>query len=369
MNDQQYGIGQLSDLKPVDAPELPYLPKNPEHYNPGIGLIGCGGISEHHLGVYQKAGYRVLALCDIDEAKARQRAQAFYPNADVYTDAQAVLERDDIEVVDLAVHPPERRAMLSDALKAGKHVLSQKPFVHDLDFGEEMVALAREQKCKLAVNQNGRWAPHFSYIRQAIQQGYLGEVASVHMTVDWDHGWTADTPFNRIKHLILYDFAVHWFDMVSCLLADHSAEQVFARVAHTTTQRPDPPMLAQATLQFDRAQASLAFNGDTRFAQQDRTMIVGAQGTAVSIGPDLLNQQVSLATEKGIATPTLKGHWFENGFHGAMAELLCAIEEDREPYHNAADNLRSLALCFAAVQSAETGQPQIPGSVRQLPKA
>ncbi len=48
-----------------------------------------------------------------------------------------------------------------------------------------------------------------------------------------------------------------------------------------------------------------------------------------------------------------------------MAELLCAIEENREPYNSARDNLKSLALCFAAMKSADTGKPIKVGSVRQ----
>ena len=71
---------------------------------------------------------------------------------------------------------------------------------------------------------------------------------------------------------------------------------------------------------------------------------------------------------EGVARPHLEGTWFEQGFHGAMAELLCAIEEDREPYNGARSNLESLALCFAAVESAHCSQPVVPGTVRQLPE-
>ncbi len=49
-----------------------------------------------------------------------------------------------------------------------------------------------------------------------------------------------------------------------------------------------------------------------------------------------------------------------------MGELLCAIEEGREPSHSAKDNLRSLAVCFAAIASAEEGMPRIPGQVRSI---
>jgi hypothetical protein len=50
-----------------------------------------------------------------------------------------------------------------------------------------------------------------------------------------------------------------------------------------------------------------------------------------------------------------------------MAELLCAIEEGRAPTTNARDNLDSLALCFAAIASAESGRSVAPGEVTVLP--
>jgi len=51
-----------------------------------------------------------------------------------------------------------------------------------------------------------------------------------------------------------------------------------------------------------------------------------------------------------------------------MGELLCAIAEDREPSNSARHNLNSLALCFAALASAETGKPVKPGTVKALKK-
>jgi predicted dehydrogenase len=86
----------------------------------------------------------------------------------------------------------------------------------------------------------------------------------------------------------------------------------------------------------------------------------------MSVGSDLNNQKVTIVTAEGRASPRLVGRWFSDGFHGTMAELLSAIEEDRQPFHSARHNLRSLALCFAAVASAERGQPVVPGTVRKI---
>jgi hypothetical protein len=75
-----------------------------------------------------------------------------------------------------------------------------------------------------------------------------------------------------------------------------------------------------------------------------------------------------LHTAAGQVLPDLEGCWFPDGFHGTMGELLCAIEENREPSNGARNNLRSLELCFAAVASAENRRPVVPGTVRKLPE-
>ncbi|MGA2619350.1 MAG: Gfo/Idh/MocA family oxidoreductase [Thermoguttaceae bacterium] len=355
--------------KPVAAPPLPYQPRDPQHYRPAIGLIACGGITAHHLNAYQQAGYHVAALCDLVPSRARKWKAKFYPDAKVYRDYREVLRRDDIEVVDVATHPAERMPIIEEALRAGKHVLSQKPFVLDLGFGQRMVDLADRQGVRLAVNQNGRWAPHFSYLREAIRAGLLGQVTAAHLSVHWDHNWVKGTAFDQVQHLLLYDFAIHWFDMLTCIFGDLRATRVYASLAHSPQQAARPALLAQALVEYDGAQASLAFDADTHFGPQDRTYVAGTLGSVSSVGPDLKRQTLTLATAAGQATPVLEGHWFDDGFHGTMGELLCAIEEGREPFNGARDNLRSLELCFAAVASAERHKAVTPGSVRVLPGA
>src|SRR5262245_524102 len=141
---------KVPSLPRIAAPQLPYRPRDPKRYRPAIGLVGCGGITKWHLMAYRKAGYDVVALCDIDRARAEKRRDEFYPNAEVTDDFQQVLARDDVDVVDITTHPPERPPLIEAALRAHKHVLSQKPFVLDLDVGERLVDLADEMNVKLA---------------------------------------------------------------------------------------------------------------------------------------------------------------------------------------------------------------------------
>jgi predicted dehydrogenase len=351
----------------VTAPTLPYRPRDPKRYRPGIGLIGCGGITKWHLTAYKKAGYRVLALCDLAIERARERRDEFYPDATATDNVDEVLSREDIEVVDITTHPPQRPPIIEAALRARKHVLSQKPFVLDLDIGHRLADLADEMGVKLAVNQNARWAPHFSYIREAARAGLLGSIDAIHCDVHWDHSWVKGTAFESVRHLILYDFAIHWFDFVRTVMDQAEPRRIYASMARSSTQTIMPALLAQTIIEYESTQVTLIFDGFTQFDRLDRTLVVGSAGAIRSAGPSTDFQRVEMTTAEGIARPRLKGAWFPDGFHGTMAELLSAIAENREPSHSARNNLASLSLCYAAVASAERGEAVRPGTVRQLP--
>ncbi len=345
---------------------IEYLPSDPLKHRPAIGLIGCGAITKEHLAAYRAAGYKVAALCDIDRDAAEMRRKEFYPEALVTTELNQLLSIPEIEVVDIATHVAVRPPLIEAALQAGKHVLSQKPFVLNLSQGQQLVSIAKENNRELAVNQNGRWAPHFCFMRRAIAQGCIGQVQSVQMAVHWDHNWIAGTEFDRMKHVILFDFAIHWFDILGCFLSDQSPLRVSASCTSAAQQTAKPPLLGQASIEYDSAQAQLFFNGNCLEGQSDTSIIVGTKGTLISTGPDSKQQQVTLYRDQDTQTPELSGTWFPGGFHGTMGELLCAIESGREPEISAANNLQSLALCFAAVESAEQEKPIVPGSVTQI---
>ncbi|WP_426131488.1 Gfo/Idh/MocA family protein [Pararhizobium sp. PWRC1-1] len=351
--DSDYAL-KSSNVRLVDAPVLNYLPPRSRSYAPGIAVIGAGGISSAHLDAYRDAGYDVRVICNRTLAKAEERRNAFFPQAEITSDIEAVLNRDDIEIVDITTHPEVRYAMIERALQSGKHVLSQKPFVLEVDAGLRLVELAEKLNLKLAVNQNGRWAPHLSYMREAVKGGLVGEIVSCHVGIHWNHGWIKGTTFETNHHLVFQDFAIHWFDFLVSLIGDR-ASSVVATNMRAVGQVVAPPLLAQALVQFEGGQASFVFNGATKYGPLDCTYICGTKGSLVSTGPSLGTQSVELWTERGVARPELVGTWFNDGFRGAMGELMCAIEDDRAPLHNARDNLASIALTTAAVRSAVEG--------------
>ena len=358
-NENNYGLSPEREISTIPAPLVQYLPPKPKNYNPKIAVIGTGGISDYHLKAYQKCGFQVVALANRTEEKAKSLRDKYFPEASVHKDFQEILTVDEIEVIDVTPHPSDRLPILYDCLNAGKHVLSQKPFVLDLEEGKKLADLADRNKRRIAVNQNGRWAPHFSYIRNAIAQGIIGEVTSIDFSLQWDQTWIKGIPtFEKMDNLILFDFAIHWFDITACIMKNQNPEKIYASTVRHSKQSYRPPALASVIIDYPKTQVSMSFNAHCTQGEEDTTTVVGTKGTLRSRGSGLNDQSIlEVHLREGSVKIPLKGCWFESGFQGAMSELLCAIEEDRDPYHSARNNLRSLELCFAANESAELGKP------------
>ena len=349
----------------IPAPELNYHPPAPRSYRPRIGVIGAGGIVASHLDAYRNAGWEVAAICNRSLAKAEARAAEFAPRARVTVRYEELLADSSIDVIDITPHPTDRLPIVEAALKAGKHVLSQKPFVLNLSIGERLVKLAADNGVKLAVNQNGRWAPHLAWMRQAVKAGLIGEVISAHVAVHWNHDWIKGTPFEKIEDVILYDFGIHWFDFVTSITGKR-AESIFATANKARGQAAAVPLLAQVLVRLKGGQASLVFDGATSIGPRDTTFIAGTKGSLSSEGPDLGQQTVTLTTAQGLARPQLEGTWFNDGFRGAMGALLVAIEDNTEPENGASENLQSLALAFAAIESRRSGREVTVGEVTRI---
>jgi hypothetical protein len=100
-----YGLSPEKVIRRINAPTVDYLPPKPKLSNHRIGIIGAGGISDFHLKNYRACDFDVVAIANRTVSKAAQKRDRFYPAADIYQDYKKILERDDIEVVDITPHP------------------------------------------------------------------------------------------------------------------------------------------------------------------------------------------------------------------------------------------------------------------------
>lgn len=146
-----------------------------------VGVIGAGRWSNRaHLPAFVRSPFsELVAICDIEEDRAQQSAEAFnIPH--VYTNFEDLLAREDLDVVDVCTsadaHDPDNHERLAlAALEAGKHCLCEKPVAHDYRNTWKAHWIAAGKGLKTKVGLTFRYAPAMQYMREMIAAGFIGE--------------------------------------------------------------------------------------------------------------------------------------------------------------------------------------------------
>ncbi len=142
-----------------------------------VGVIGVGQIGKRHLDLYTKEiqGVEVVAIADINESEARRVAE-MYRIPYVYTDFRKLLERDDIEAVDVCLHNNFHMPVTVAALQAGKHVYCEKPMAGAYVDALKMYRTAQETGKMLSIQLNTLFEDEAKAARALIDQGLLGHI-------------------------------------------------------------------------------------------------------------------------------------------------------------------------------------------------
>jgi UDP-N-acetyl-2-amino-2-deoxyglucuronate dehydrogenase len=151
----------------------------------GIAVIGCGAISGLHLKAASGSELAELrAVADTDEARAKGAATTY--GCDYYTDYLELLKREDIDIVHLCTAHYQHAPMAVDALRAGKHVLTEKPMAENLASAQTMLdAAAAHPEVQLGVIFQNRYNPAAQRMREYVDSGELGKLVGMKGLVTW----------------------------------------------------------------------------------------------------------------------------------------------------------------------------------------
>ncbi len=207
------------------------------------GVIGTGFIGPAHVEALRRLGVRVAALCDLPD---RARAMADKLGIDeAFGDHRQMLRSASVDAVHIASPNRFHHEMALAALRAGKHVICEKPLAMNTRETAQIVKLARISGKVFAVNYNVRFYPAVLALRQMVARGELGEIVHVNGSYlqDWlfkdtDYNWRL-LPKEGGKLRAVADIGTHWMDAVSFIL-DAKVASVFADLGtfHKTRRRP-----------------------------------------------------------------------------------------------------------------------------------
>lgn len=150
----------------------------------GIGVIGAGDILKRHVIAYQSLPElaRLVAIADID-AKRANDAKATYGFAEAVTDYRSLLNRKDIDVIDVCAPAGLHCRMVVDSLKSGKHVLCEKPIATTLADVDAMIADAQRANVTSSCVFQLRSESTHRRMRWLIANGHIGRVLTARVVV------------------------------------------------------------------------------------------------------------------------------------------------------------------------------------------
>ena len=187
-------------------------------------LIGCGRISKNHIYAALNSGFKIIALCDIDENKANalKKDCNLSEGLAFYRDYHQMLKNNKPDIVSIATPSDMHASMTIDCCKQGVNVIVEKPFAMSTNDIEKIICAARENSVIVTVCHQNRYNPAVQKAKELVNAGYIGEIYSVSANLlwnrnkdyydqsDWRGTWTQDGGVLMNQGIHVIDL-MNWF--------------------------------------------------------------------------------------------------------------------------------------------------------------
>jgi predicted dehydrogenase len=332
-----------------------------------VVVVGCGAMANAWIDTALKSpGVTVVGLVDVRRAAAEAKAEKYeLPKSVVFdTLAEAIKQTGANLVFDVTI-PDAHEAVVTEALKLGCDVLGEKPLAATLPAARRMVDAARRTGRTYAVMQNRRWTPEIIAFRNVLHGGRLGALEELHadMFVGPHFGGFRE----EMKFPLLLDMAIHTFDEARFL---SGADPVSVYCHSYNPRRSWYGHDASAICVFELSDGMVFtyrgswcaeglpadWNGEWR--------AIGSRGTATWDGKATLKAQaVKDESSKDFFRPVedvpvpVEPLGEDGGGHaGLIRDYFACLRAGRTPATVCTDNIKSLAMVEAAVESAKSGK-------------
>lgn len=330
-----------------------------------IGVIGCGFWAGYQVAAWREADPRLqFAFCDRVAEAAQTLAERFGP-APWYTDAEAMLHEETLDVVDIISSPDTHAALTELAAQRGLPVICQKPLAPTWESAQRMVHVCQQAKVPLYVHENFRWQQPIRRLKGLLDSNVIGTPFRARIYFNSAFPVFDNQPFlAQLERMMLADVGVHLLDVSRFLFGE--VERLFCR-----TQRVNPAIRGEdvATLLLETksgmtvtVEMSYASVTDYECFPQTLVEVEGDQGS-VRLSPDF---HFTVTTREGQHPEqlTLPDYDWVHPQYAVVQSSMVAIQqhflaglcEGKPVETSGADNLKTLQLVEAAYASAQRGE-------------
>ncbi|MFH1905479.1 MAG: Gfo/Idh/MocA family oxidoreductase [bacterium] len=333
----------------------------------GVVLIGCGATSKRHLqAITENKRCELIGVADIVSKRAKESAQKY--NARIWeTDYKKLIQRDEVDIVIITTWPSSHAEISINSMKAGKHILCEKPITKTLKDAERVLKAVSQTKKKMRIGYILRHNKSYQKMAQMIENGYIGKpiimrMAGAEHIITRPH-WEQDQALIKDTSPII-DCGCHYIDVMRWFTGREATSVTGAglRVEKETPKN-----------KYDWGIITIRFND-------------GSVGTyEVGWGHNFRNfNEKEFIGPKGRIRLIYKSHRFEHSEEGDLIEyysypdhyeminvkgelkptgaqlenLIEYIEKDKDPMHGLKDAYKSLEIILAGHKAIMSGKEQ-----------
>ncbi len=333
-----------------------------------FGLVGCGRIAKRHselLGHNQINNASLVAVCDIDEEKAKKIGEQF--NVPYYTDMDEMMQKESIDVVSVLTESGYHAKHVINLAKYGKHIVVEKPMALTLDDADAMIRACDENSCKLFVVKQNRFNVPVVKLREAMDEKRFGKLVLGTIRVRWsrdqnyyDQAWWRGRW--DMDGGVLTNQASHHVDLLEYMMGD--VESVFAK-STTALVNIEAEDTAIVTLKFRNGALGI-IEATTAVRPKDlegSISILGETGT-VEIGGFAVNKMLhwnfthkkdgddEVMEKYSVNPPNVYGF----GHQAYYEHVVDSILNNKKHLVDGLVGRKSLELISAIYESIETGK-------------
>jgi predicted dehydrogenase len=335
-----------------------------------VGVIGCGKIAQvRHIPEYaENRQVELAAYYDLNIDRARKIAQKY--GGKLYSSVAELLADPTIDAVSVCTANTSHAEISIAALKAGKHVLCEKPMATTLEDCEAMVKTARETGKFLMVGQNQRLARAHVKAKELIQEGLIGEIVSFRTT--FGHGgpetWSIDPGknvwfFDKNKAAlgVMADLGIHKTDLIH-FITGQTVVETTARLVTLDKHDASGNLISVDDNAFCICRLSGGAVGTmtaswTHYGAEDNsTVFYGTKGIMRIYDDPEFSIRVTTREGDKILYQTDRIQTNDNQTKsGIIDAFVQSLVEDREPEISGAEVLKTMRVIFASIESSNKG--------------
>lgn len=325
-------------------------------------LVGCGSISRAWLkATTQFDDVEIVGMVDLLPEAVEARKVEFELSPKVTGDdvAKVIADSGADTVFDCTV-PPAHRHVVTTALALGCDVLGEKPMAEKMADARAMVEAAEKSGKTYAVIQNRRYNPNIIRFRDALRSGEIGEITT--LNADFYLGAHFGGFREQMDHVLLVDMAIHSFDEVR-FISDRDPVSVYCHewnpkgswYHHGASAMAIFEMTGGLIVSYRGSWCAEGLNTSWECSWR----AVGEHGSILWDGFDSIRGE-KVAKHEGFRRPMMEAAVAEapkveyQGHAGVIREFLDCLAAGTKPQTVCADNIKSVAMVHAAVESAET---------------